>query len=238
MTPEERTLLTDLFERLRQAETGPRDADAERLIRDSIQAQPGAPYYLAQTVLVQQHALTAAQARIEELERQLRDAAPAPQGGGSFLGGLLGGGRSPWGGGAARPAAPPPQPAPQPQRGPWGAPSGGYGPQGYGVPPYAPAPVAYAPPRGGGFLSGAMQTAAGVAGGMLAASAISSLLHDSPGPFGEALAAEPAHHTADPGAHPTADDPAQDDAGYQEADYQTDDVPDDAGGDSGGDGWI
>ena len=77
MTPEERTLLTDLFQRLRQAETGPRDADAERLIRDSIQAQPGAPYYLAQTVLVQQHALTAAQTRIEELERQLREATPA-----------------------------------------------------------------------------------------------------------------------------------------------------------------
>ena len=110
------------------------------------------------------------------------------------------------------------------------------------MPPYPQAPAAYGAPRGGGFLGRAMQTAAGVAGGMLAASAISSLLHGNPGPFGEALAAEPshtAHPAAYPAAQPTADDPAQDDAGYQEADYQTDDVPDDTGSDSGGgDGWI
>ncbi|HEY0837325.1 MAG TPA: DUF2076 domain-containing protein, partial [Azospirillum sp.] len=100
MTPEERNLIEDLFRRLRQSEAQPRDPDAERLIHDSLRAQPGAAYYLAQSVLVQQHALTAAQQRMEELERQLDDARrqqqqPAQPGGGGFLGGLFGSARPP-----------------------------------------------------------------------------------------------------------------------------------------------
>lgn len=214
MTPEERTLLDDLFRRLRQADAQPRDPDVERHIREAIQGQPAAPYYMAQSLLVQEHALTAAQQRIEELERQLKEAQqPKPQSGGvgSFLGGALGFGRP-----AAPPPAPPPTPAPAPmaQPSPWGAAAQrpAAPPQGY-YPPQQPAPGfggwggapagAYPPPaRGGGFMGGALQTAAGVAGGVLAASAISSLLHNSGSPFGDAGASHAASHGAAPAPDP------------------------------------
>ena len=165
MTPQERQVLADLFERIRSAASGPRDAEAEAFIAEAVRAQPYAPYLLAQTALVQQHALDAAAQRIQELEAS---AAPPAQEAG-FLGNL---GRSLFGGGqpAPRPgydasayqrAAPPPPAAPAAPAyaapaGPWGAPP--------------------AAPRGGGFLSGALTAATGVAGGLLAANAIESLL--------------------------------------------------------------
>ncbi|MER9233623.1 DUF2076 family protein [Mesorhizobium sp. M0622] len=54
--------------------------------------QSGAPYYMAQTIVVQEQALNAAQARIEELEEQARQ----PAGGGPLSGffGRSGGRRS------------------------------------------------------------------------------------------------------------------------------------------------
>ena len=163
MTPQERQVLADLFERIRSAASGPRDAEAEAFIAEAVRAQPYAPYLLAQTALVQQHALDAAAQRIQELEAS----APQPAQESGFLGNL---GRSLFGGGqpAPRPgydssayqrAAAPPQAAPAyaaPPAGPWGAPP--------------------AAPRGGGFLSGALTAATGVAGGLLAANAIESLL--------------------------------------------------------------
>jgi hypothetical protein len=237
MTPEERNLLDDLFQRLRQAEGQPRDPDAERFIRETIQAQPAAPYYMAQSLLVQQHALTAAQQRIEELERQLKDAQqqrPQSGGVGSFLGNALGLGRredprpapqpvqqpmarpgGPWG--APAPAAYPQQPQGGGFRGPWGggAPGGGFAPQG----------------GGGSFMGGALQTAAGVAGGMLAASAISSLMHGSGNPFGAAAASHGMQPTSDTTINNYYGDskapdsgvaPETHNAGYQEAAYQPD----------------
>ncbi|TIT48066.1 MAG: DUF2076 domain-containing protein, partial [Mesorhizobium sp.] len=62
----------NLFEKLANVErqTPPRDAEAERLINDQIARQPAAPYYMAQTIVVQEQALNAAQSRIEELEQQ------------------------------------------------------------------------------------------------------------------------------------------------------------------------
>lgn len=237
MTPEERNVIEDLFRRLRQSETQPRDPEAERLIRDSLQAQPGAAYYLAQSVLVQQHALTAAQQRIEELERQLQDAQrqqPAQQGGGGFLGGLFGSTRPPEpprpraGSVPGYPPAPiaPAQGGPAPG-GPWGAPpSPAFGQQGrYPQPGYPPQPM---PARGGGFLAGAATTAMGVAGGMLAASAISSMLGGGSSPFGghDASAAQAASH----------DEPLPDENHVQQASYEPDEG--DVGGDDGGDSWI
>jgi uncharacterized protein len=78
LTRQDRDAIEGLFERLEEAEQqgGPRDADAEALIRQKIAAQPAAPYYLAQTVVVQQEALKEAERRIRELEgrsRQLDD---------------------------------------------------------------------------------------------------------------------------------------------------------------------
>jgi hypothetical protein len=174
MTPEERQMLADLFERVRANATGPRDPQAEAFINDATRAIPIAPYILSQTVLVQQQALEGAAKRIAELEAQTRNAPPQEET--SFLGNL---GRSLFGGSTAAPTPPPargydasayqrgaapaqpnypPQPAyaPAPQAGPWGAQS--------------------MAPSGGGFLSGALHTAAGVAGGMLLANSLESLI--------------------------------------------------------------
>ena len=99
MSPEERQLLTGLFDRIRGAANAPRDQEADALIQDATKAQPYAPYFLAQTVLVQDQALRAANDRLQELEGKVKDlegqAANAPRSGG-FLGGLgslFGGGR-------------------------------------------------------------------------------------------------------------------------------------------------
>ncbi|CAO3362695.1 DUF2076 domain-containing protein [Azospirillum palustre] len=270
MTPEERTLLSDLFRRLRDVESQqtsqPRDAEAEDFIRRSVQDQPLSSYYMAQTVLVQQQALTAAQTRIEELERQLRERPAQPaQSGGSFLSNALGIGRSPWGRGAEPPPAPsyPQAPQGQPQgqppqqpvagRSPWGsAPGAAYPQQQYSPSPFPQPGMA---PRGGGFFAGAAQTAAGVAGGMLAASAISSLLHHSPGPFGTAMAqpmaGETINETVITNNYYGEDQGPQSDAGgdtAQDAAYAPDPPPaDDAsyddpsfddGGSGGDDSWV
>jgi hypothetical protein len=64
----------------------PRDAEAEALIREEIARQPGAPYYLAQTVLVQEHALSVAERRIQELEAALERASRDGSPGGLFGG--------------------------------------------------------------------------------------------------------------------------------------------------------
>ena len=68
MTPEERNLVIELFDRLATLEDAPRDPDAERLIRDGLRQAPNAPYALVQTVLVQDEALKRADARIRALE--------------------------------------------------------------------------------------------------------------------------------------------------------------------------
>jgi hypothetical protein len=182
MTPEERQMLSGLFDRIRGAASGPKDREAETFIDDAMRNTPSAGYVLAQTVLVQQQALEAAAHRISELEAQSKEAPPAQDT--SFLGNL---GRSLFGGGPSSP--------PQPQSRPYDArgyerdpgPPPGYAPQrpGYAPPPpqpgYAPQPQqggpwgAPPPAQGGGFLHGALQTATGVAGGVLLGNALGGL---------------------------------------------------------------
>ena len=74
LTREARTAIDGRFERLREAEQrgGPRDAEAEAYIRQKLASHPAAPYYLAQTVVVQQEALKEAERRMEQLERNGR----------------------------------------------------------------------------------------------------------------------------------------------------------------------
>ena len=66
MNQHERQIIDDLFDKLRQAEqqSGPREPNAEAHIRSRVQQQPGVPYYMAQTILMQEQALQTAQARI------------------------------------------------------------------------------------------------------------------------------------------------------------------------------
>ena len=85
MTPAERQLVTELFDRLATLEDAQRDPDAERVIRDGLAQAPNAVYALVQTALVQDEALRQANARIEELEGQLGFGNAQRQGGGGFL---------------------------------------------------------------------------------------------------------------------------------------------------------
>ncbi len=71
MNPQDRDAIESVFNRIQQVEQqgGQRDTDAEQLIHDRLQKQPGSAYYLAQTVLIQEQALKNAQQRIQELEK-------------------------------------------------------------------------------------------------------------------------------------------------------------------------
>ncbi|QAY95402.1 DUF2076 domain-containing protein [Methylovirgula ligni] len=192
MSPEERQLLNGLFDRIKGSANVPRDPEAEALIANAVRSQPYAPYFLAQAVLVQDQALQAASQRLEELQAQVEalqqgqgqgQQQPASGGFLNSLGSIFGGGPS---------AAPPPPPRPGqplpggPSGGPWGqetqAPRGYAPPQSY--PPQGGAPWGSPPPGGGGFLSGALQGAAGVAGGVLLADSIRNLFGGHAGGLG------------------------------------------------------
>ncbi len=92
MEDRDRRAIEELFQKLSQVESqsGPRDPEAERYIREQLAAQPGAAYYMAQTIIVQEQALAAAQDRIEETQRQ--GAGGSSRGG--PLSGIFAGGRS------------------------------------------------------------------------------------------------------------------------------------------------
>lgn len=176
MSPDERTLIQGLFDRLQQVETQPRDPEAERMIQDTLRSQPGAPYYMAQAIIVQEQALQAAQTQIQELERKVTElesggARQAPPGGflSSVTGGLFGANRNQ-----------PVRPASVPLSGnryPTAPPAQPYAAQPYNAQPPTPAQLAQMQPQAqsGGFLKSAMATAAGVAGGALLFQGISNM---------------------------------------------------------------
>ncbi len=85
MTPEERKLVTELFDRLATLEDAQRDPEAERAIMDGLRQAPNAVYALVQTALVQDEALKRADARIRELEGAMQQPAQRET---SFLGGM------------------------------------------------------------------------------------------------------------------------------------------------------
>ena len=91
MSPDERQMLDDLFDRVQGAAATHRDPEAEELIAQRHREQPYATYYLAQAVIIQDQALKATTDRIQELEAQVRDLEdqtrrmPEPQNAG-FLG--------------------------------------------------------------------------------------------------------------------------------------------------------
>src|ERR1700694_3787081 len=86
MTPQERALVAELFDRLATLESAPRDPDAERAIIEGLRRAPNATYALVQTALVQDEALKRADARIQELESLLGDEPAARPAG--FLDGM------------------------------------------------------------------------------------------------------------------------------------------------------
>ena len=187
MTPEERNLISGLFDRMRAQGSIQKDYEAESLINQQVRQNPDAAYMMVQSVLVGEQTLNAASERIQQLESRIRDleaaAGKSQSSGGSFLGGLFGGG--------SRPAATsvPQTRSNAPAGGPWGqSAQPQYQQPQYQQPPMQQGYAQPAPRAGGGFMAQAMTTAAGVAGGMLAANAISNMMggHHGGGAFGGA----------------------------------------------------
>lgn len=170
MRQEDQRAIEDLFDRLENVErnSAPRDEEAEALIREKLRQNPGAAYFMAQTIIVQEAALREQQAQLEQAEQRQE------RGRGGFLDSIFGGGnndeqrRQP-----ARQYQQPQQAPVEGRRGPWGG-----------------------QPGGGGFLAGAAQTALGVTGGVLLGSAIAGMF-STPAEAGELPAEEPQDTGAD-----------------------------------------
>ena len=235
MTPQERELVTELFDRLATLENAPRDAEAERAIIEGLRRAPNAAYSLVQTALVQDEALKRADARIRALEAQLGEGA-APQAGG-FLDNMrdaLLGRREPQRGSVPSVR---PQAASQNQEA-----------------ASAPAAAWWQGPAGGSFLGTAAAAAAGVIGGSLLLDGIRSMM----GPHHGAFFADPAQGAVppspwdtggggnlareagiddigrDPNARSSLFDASEDDAAGQDSGDFADNSGDFGGGDFGG----
>jgi hypothetical protein len=196
MTPQERQLIDDLFDRLAKLETTPRDPEAMSAIMQGLRTAPNAVYALVQTTLVQDEALKRAHDRIQELEAATQAGQPnqsggfldsmrdaifgqgQPQGSGQGSGSVphvrapdISGGRPVWNSG---------QVMQQSQ-----APGQQYGGQQYGQPAYGQ-PQGYGQPYGGqqpafgggggSFLGTAAAAAAGVVGGSMLLGSIRSMM--------------------------------------------------------------
>ena len=193
MTPQERQLINELFQRLASLENNPRDPDAEAMIREGLRRAPNAVYSLVQSVLVQDEALKAANNRIQEYEQQSGGPQHEEQPRG-FLDTMR---ASVFGRDEQRGSVPrvPPGGAPAGRSDPWGqqayAPQQGYQqPQGY--PPGYQAGAPMQPQAGGGggsFLGAAAAAAAGMIGGSLLMNGIRSAMagHQGGGPASKAF---------------------------------------------------
>jgi hypothetical protein len=194
MTPQERQLVDELFDRLSKVESAPRDPDASNAIAQGLRNAPNAIYALVQTVLLQDEALKRANSRIQELEQAH---APEQSQSGGFLDSMRDTifGQSQAHGSV--PNVPPPQTHDRPvwnsgqvlqqsqspgqyDQGPYGQGSygqGSYG-QGYGQ---GPSTQPYGGPQapfggGGSFLGTAAAAAAGTVGGSLLLNGIRSMM--------------------------------------------------------------
>jgi hypothetical protein len=189
MTPQERQLIDDLFDRLAKLENAPRDPEAMSAIMQGLRSAPNAVYALVQTALVQDEALKRANSRIQELEAGRAD---EPNQSGGFLDSMrdaIFGQNQPHGStsqGSASQGSVPNVRAPgvggrpvwnsgevvqQTQGGgQYGQPQPGYGQPAYGQPQ---------PAFGGGggsFLGTAAAAAAGVVGGSMLLGSIRSMM--------------------------------------------------------------
>ena len=235
MQAEEQQLIDGLFSRLKDAErqSDARDSQVEQYIQQRLRDQPAAPYYMAQVVLIQEAALKRLEQQVQNLEAKVTQlqqsqppVSPSKPSSGGFLSSLFGSSNSAATSAPAAPTAPAARgwsdPGPRYNTQPSAPTAGGWGqPQ-----PAAPAR------SGGGFLAGAAQTAAGVAGGMLLAETVSSFFHDKPEPVAEhgASYAEPVAAAPAPVEQPSArpvDDYTQTDYNSDESDF-FDDSDDDS----------
>jgi hypothetical protein len=192
MTPQERQLVDDLFDRLSKVETAPRDPDAVAAVGQGLRRAPNATYALVQTVLLQDEALKRAHDRIQELEAHTGG---EPNQSGGFLDSmrdtLFGQNQN-----QPRSSVPNVRPSEAPSRPVWNSgqvmgqvpPAGQYNQ----APPYNQAPYAQpfgaqpSPVGGGGsFLGTAAAAAAGVVGGSLLLGSIRNMMGGSHQSFGD-----------------------------------------------------
>jgi hypothetical protein len=213
MNNQDRAAIEGLFERMAEfgRQGAPRDADAERLIAQHLASQPGAAYYMAQTIIVQEQALKAAQERLDAAERAAQEPAQEKPSGG-FLSSVWGSGRQSEPAQARRGSVP--SFGRRDEREDYGqqpgyGQQGGFGQQGG---------MMQGRGGGGGFLAGAAQTAMGVAGGVMLGNMIGGM-------FGGGAA-----HAATPDATPAAAADTNGDAGAENVA--------DTGADEGGGGMF
>ena len=184
MTPQERQLVDDLFDRLTKVESAPRDPDAVAAINEGLRKAPNAVYALVQTALLQDEALKRADSRIQELEAH--GGAEQQQSGGfldSMRDAIFGQGQ-PRG---SVPNVPPREASSRPVWNSGQALQQSQGPGPYNQPPYGqPYGAPQAPMGGGGsFLGTAAAAAAGVVGGSLLLGSIRSMMGGSHQGFGD-----------------------------------------------------
>lgn len=203
MTPQERQLVDDLFDRLSRTESAPRDPDASAAIAQGLRSAPNAIYPLVQTVLLQDEALRRANDRIQQLEEQLQSAPQQGQGGGGFLDSMRGAIFGQQAQGSVPNVRPPDIGNSRPvwnsgqvlqqtdrydQQSGHGQPQGGGYGQSYGS---AQAPMGggmMGGSGGGSFLGTAAAAAAGVVGGSLLLNSIRGMMGGSHQAFGDTAA--------------------------------------------------
>jgi len=173
MTPQERQLVDDLFDRLSKVEGAPRDPDALAAIAQGLRRAPNALYALVQTVLLQDEALKRAHSRIQELEGENQ---PQPSGG--FLDSVR---ETIFGQAPARGSVPNVRPPELPGRPTWN--SGqvmqqAQGPGQYGQGSHGQQPQGGQQAIGGGgsFLGTAAAAAVGMVGGSLLMNSLGSMM--------------------------------------------------------------
>jgi hypothetical protein len=233
MTPQERQLVDELFDRLSQVENQPRDPKAEEAISEGLERAPHAVYALVQTVLVQDEALKMAEQHIRDLGGEIGE--PQQRG---FLD-------------SVRDTILGPDPD---RRG--SVPSVGQGrsgvwntPQPYQQPQYQQPAQDYG--RGGGsFLGTAAATAAGVIGGSLLMHSLGSMFggdkaHAGARPFGDTGRDSTPWGTArdsdlarEAGLDDIGGGGREDRQGFYDTAQHISDAPPDLSDEAGGDGGV
>ncbi len=174
MTSQEKDLLERFLQQMTAAQAGPKDGEADALIRDAVARQPSAAYLLVQRALQLEQLLDAAEARAQQLQAELEQARSGSRSN-SFLSDPVWGARP---GAAAAQSSPAQPPAGQAigmgtplREGTAAAPAA--------TPPAAAAPVAGARPGWGssGMLGTVATTAAGVVAGSFLFQGIQGLMH-------------------------------------------------------------
>ncbi|XBC40405.1 MAG: DUF2076 family protein [Buchnera aphidicola (Nurudea ibofushi)] len=169
MNNDEKKLIEDLFSRLHKTEikSGDRDNIAENLIKELLEKYPNTPYYMAQTLLIQETAIKKLNEKLSSLENdKLKNDNNSKGTSGSFLSNLFGSKKSK---NSSEPALGTSCNFPKDSN--VGSPS-------LYTRSNTMSPTGVMNNNSSSFLGGALQTAAGVAGGVVMANALMNLFQN------------------------------------------------------------